>query len=546
MKENTPKIEMIAIETLTRDPNHPRQTSGDLKSLIASIRHEGLISPISVAKTGDGQYHVIDGWRRVEALKQLGAVEVPCFVYEDLKEADAAHKSYVLNTERNQLNEIEIALHIKKMRDDFGYTFQELEILGYGSRANLSKQVKLLDLPAKIQKQIASGTLTKAHGIELNKVNDGKMIPRVAKMAVTNEWSAKKLRDSIDRMNRKASKAAKKEAPIPTPDHDVPGVYFKDAKDMAELADNSVGLIFTSPPYHVGMEFEAGYTYAEHLENIKAVLQKCAKVLVPGGVFAINVANITNFKGEKGTEKPSRIQPMLHVYNSILKKYGFHLQDEIIWFKGFNSFTKDIKVNYSDETAHAEYRIVHRHEPIYIFKKKGERPVPEDENIILQSRLSRSEWQSYAPSIWQINSVRGDKGHPCVFPDELARRIIRMYSYVGETVLDPFLGSGTTIKVARELRRQGIGYERDLRYKATIMEKLGLTHVAPADEERLDDLPEDGKELAMGMGISKSVEASQASEDQTESDSEPEVSLIMSEGIRKEFNERAETALEPA
>jgi len=537
MKENTPKIEMIAIKTLTRDPNHPRQTSGDLKSLIASIRHEGLISPISVSKAADGQYHVIDGWRRVEALKQLGAVEVPCFVYEDLKEADAAHKSYVLNTERNQLNEIEIALHIKKMRDDFGYTFQELEILGYGSRANLSKQVKLLDLPGKIQDQVATGVLTKAHGIELNRAIDDKMISRAAKMAVNNEWSAKKLRNSIDRMNRKANKAAKKEAPITTPDHDVPGVYFKDARDMSELGEESVGLILTSPPYHAGMEYEVGYTYTEHLENIKAVLQECAKVLVPGGILAINVANITNFKGENGNEKPTRIQPMLHVYNSILKKYGFHLQDEVIWVKDFSSFTQDDSVNYTDKTAHAEYRIVNRHEPIYIFKKKGERPIPEDEKIIFQSRLTRTEWEALAPSVWKISPAKG-KGHPCVFPDELARRIIRMYSYVGETVLDPFLGSGTTIKVARELGRQGIGYERELRYKATIMEKLGLTHVAPADEERLDDLPEDGKELAMGMGISKSVEASQAPEEQTESDAEPEISLIMSEGMKKEFNER--------
>jgi ParB family chromosome partitioning protein len=147
------------INDLNKDPNHPRQASGDVESLIASIRRDGLMNPISVAKAEDGQYRVIDGWRRVEALKKLGAVEVSCFVYENLKEADAAHKSYVLNTERNQLNEIEIALHIKKMRDDFGFTFQELHMQGYGSQANLSKQVKLLDLPAKIQKQIASGSL---------------------------------------------------------------------------------------------------------------------------------------------------------------------------------------------------------------------------------------------------------------------------------------------------------------------------------------------------------------------------------------------------
>jgi ParB family chromosome partitioning protein len=147
------------INDLNKDPNHPRQASGDVESLIASIRRDGLMNPISVAKAEDGQYRVIDGWRRVEALKKLGAVEVACLVYEELKEADAAHKSYVLNMERNQLNEIEIALHIKKMRDDFGFTFQELHMQGYGSQANLSKQVKLLDLPAKIQKQIASGSL---------------------------------------------------------------------------------------------------------------------------------------------------------------------------------------------------------------------------------------------------------------------------------------------------------------------------------------------------------------------------------------------------
>jgi ParB/RepB/Spo0J family partition protein len=159
MEENTTKIEMITFENLTIDPNHPRQWTGDLKSLIDSIERDELMNPISVAKTGDGQYLVIDGWRRVKALKHMGAYAVSCFVYEDLKEADAAHKSYVLNTERNQLNEIDIALHIKKMRDDFGFTFQELHMQGYGSQANLSKQVKLLDLPAKIQKQIASGSL---------------------------------------------------------------------------------------------------------------------------------------------------------------------------------------------------------------------------------------------------------------------------------------------------------------------------------------------------------------------------------------------------
>jgi ParB/RepB/Spo0J family partition protein len=546
MKQNTQKMEMIAIETATKDLNHPRLASGNLESLISSIRRDGLMNPISVAKAADGQYRVIDGWRRVEALKKLGSAEVSCIVYEDLKEADAAHKSYVLNTERNQLNEIEIALHIKKMRDDFGYTFRELEILGYGSSANLSKQVKLLDLPAKILNQVASGTLTKAHGFELNRIKDDKKILRTAKMAVDNEWSAKKVRNSIDRMNRKANKADKESAPKSIPDHDVPGVYFKDAKDMTELGEESVGLIFTSPPYHAGMEYEVGFTYREHVDNIDGVVKECAKVLVPGGIFAINVSNITNFKGENGTEKTSRIQPMLHVYDSILKRYGFHLQDEIIWVKDFNSFTQDDSVNYTDKTAHAEYRIVNRHEPIYIFKKNGERPVPGDEDIIFQSRITRKEWDALAPSVWKISPVKRNQGHPCVFPDELARRIIKMYSYVGETVLDPFLGSGTTIKVARELGRQGIGYERDLRYKATIMEKLGLTHAAPADVAHEGYLAKT-RYVADAVKLIPQVHTgSPAPEEQTESDSEPEICTIMSEGMEKEVNNRVETALEPA
>jgi hypothetical protein len=78
------------------------------------------------------------------------------------------------------------------------------------------------------------------------------------------------------------------------------------------------------------------------------------------------------------------------------------------------------------------------------------------------------------PGVWEITPVKNMEGHPAVFPDELPRRLIKMYSYEGDIVLDPFLGSGTTVKVARELNRDGIGYEKELQYKPVIMEKLGL------------------------------------------------------------------------
>ena len=79
-----------------------------------------------------------------------------------------------------------------------------------------------------------------------------------------------------------------------------------------------------------------------------------------------------------------------------------------------------------------------------------------------------------------IDRVRNGEGHPAIFPDELVRRLVLMFSFEEDIVLDPFLGSGTTVKIARDLNRQSIGYERELQYKAVIMEKLGITPVSEA------------------------------------------------------------------
>jgi len=471
MKENTQKLEMIAIETLIKDPNHPRQKSGDLRSLSTSIRHDGLMTPISVAKVGDDKYHVIDGWRRIEALKGMGMTKVSCFVYEDLKEADSAHKSFILNTERNQLNEIEIALHIKKMRDDFGYSFRDLEIMGYSSSANISKQVKLLDLPKDVQKYIVSGSLTKAHGTELLKLGDQGKMSRMAKRALDHEWSANNVKTAIQRhLAPKATGKSTGKKILPA--QDIPGVYFKDSKDMSEFPDESVGCIFTSPPYFVGMEYEKGFSFDEHLENIKEVMAECARVTVPGGVIALNVDDIHNFKGNRGNDKSAHIQLMIHKYQAFLKKHGVSLEDRIVWVKDQNPHSQDMSKAFSSDTVHTTYRHIKRHDFVYIFRKKGERVVPSEE-ASLASGLTKEEWRAYIPSVWTIPMVWKSEGHPNVFPEELARRVIKMYSFAGEKVLDPFLGSGTTIKVARELDREGVGYERaEELYRDVIAAKL--------------------------------------------------------------------------
>ena len=516
--ENVTKTNMVEvnINDLNKDPNHPRQERGDLESLTKSIRHDGIINPIVVQKTAEGQFLIIDGDRRAGVAKTLGLETIPCIVYEKLTPCEAAHKSYILNTERNQLSAIERALHIKRMKDEFNYTYDELVILGYGPKSQISRMINLLDLPEKIQKLIVKGELTAAHGEALRKLKDPTKIERAAKFAIDNEWSAKKTENSVERLNRKAKKETKKEEPkAEVPAQEIPGVYFKDSKNMDKVPDKSVGCIFTSPPYFVGMEYEVGYSFAEHQENVKEVMAECARVLAPGGVLALNVADITNFKQEKGTDKMDRVKPMLSFYQSCLSKHGIFLQDQIIWVKDSNPFTQDDTVNYTDKTVHAQYRIVNRHEPIYIFRKKGERVLP-SEDIILQSRITREEWKVYGPSVWNISRNRKADGHPAVFPEELARRIIKMYSFVGDTVLDPFLGSGTTIKVARELGRDGVGYERDLRYKATILAKLE-NNVAPEIETE-----------GVSEFVQKILEDLEANQPET-----PKVETFASEGIKK-------------
>ena len=495
----------IKIEQLIKDPNHPRLKSGNLESLIASIRHDGLMTPISAAKVSDDKYHVFEGWRRVEALKAMGQTEVACILYENLKDADTAHKSFILNTERSQLNEIEIALHIKKMKDDFGYSFRDLEIMGYGSSANVSKQVKLLDLPKDVQGQIASGSLSKAHGVELLKLGDLKKMSRMAKRAYDHEWSANQLQNAIRRHltpKEPRKSVGKKDLQAQA----IPGVYFKDSKDMSDLPDESVGCIFTSPPYFVGMEYEKGYSFEEHLENIKAVMEECARVTVPGGVIALNVDDIHNFKGTRGDDKFAHVKLMIHKYQAFLKKCGVFLEDRIVWVKDQNPHSKDMSKAFSADTVHSTYRHIKRHDFVYIFRKKGERVAPSEE-ASLASVLTKEEWSRYIPSVWTIPAVWKSEGHPTVFPEELARRVIKMYSFVGETVLDPFLGSGTTIKVARELGREGIGYEREeALYREVIASKLEGT-LPSEDSEPKETLTEHSKRVLDELEAIQPVES---------------------------------------
>ena len=120
-------------------------------------------------------------------------------------------------------------------------------------------------------------------------------------------------------------------------------------------------------------------------------------------------------------------------------------------------------------------------EPVYIFRKEGERQEP-DANTVERSYLTNDEWKKYVDGVWNIRANTSQKGHPNQWPEELPARLIKMFSFIGDTVLDPFLGSGTTIKVAKELERLAVGYEIAEKYRPVIMEKLGIEEKAETQE----------------------------------------------------------------
>lgn len=502
---NGMELKIVNIDSLSIPQHHPRSDFGNLETLQGSIRRDGLQEPLLVYELEAGKFGIIDGARRLKAAQEMGLKQISCLIIKGISEAEAAHLSYVKNIERKTLSPIEIARHIRTMRDEFGYTLNELELKGYGSPASISNKLKLLDLPDKIQRQIQDGTLTAGHGLALTKLPTREEQERKAKKIIDFDLTVTKTDYQIDRYLSKKRKDKKVRPKEIVPSGDVPGVYFKDAGDMGdEMPDKSVHLIVTSPPYNIGMEYEKGITFKEHLVNIQDVLKECARVLVSGGVIALNVSDITDFKGQNGQNDNPQIQLVGHIYQSALKKHGVYLTDEIIWAKR-PAWGKNRHIKYKVDTPHASYRIFNNWEHVFLFRKKGEREIPSEE-IVLESRLTQEQWIAYVNGVWSIEAVRDNLGHPCMYPDELVNRIVRMFSYVGDTVLDPFMGSGSSVKVARELGRVGIGYERELQYKPVIMKRLGIVPDEALDAESLKTTMENIKQALPSGGPDMDVD----------------------------------------
>jgi ParB/RepB/Spo0J family partition protein len=472
---------------------HPRKGLKGNEELRKQIQKNGMTEPIRVRPEGD-HFVVIDGVRRLQVARDLGWTSVPCII-EEIDERTAAHRSYLHNSAdcRRNLNPIEVALHIKEMRDRFGYSILDLVGLGYAKDdQTLYNKLALLSLPEEIQSQIAEGTINPTEGYRLAAVKDAGLQKKAAEIVLASKdrsvrKTEKIIKTLIASVNRPESENA-----VPGPSHegDIPGVFFHDSGDMHEFEDGTIPLIIVSPSYGVGMEYEEGVSFEQHIEDLKRCVPEWGRKLMQGGHLCINFGDIHNFGSKNGTEP--EIQLMGQVFQDLLRPLNIRLRDIVIWDKGLPWTTNPQVIAYID-TPHTEYRLLNSFEYIYIFKKDGKRELPLDS--ALKSTITKDEWKAWISGIWKIRTVPSQKDHPAQFPEELPTRLIKMFSCEGDIVVDTALGSGTTIKVARELNRKGYGYERDLRYKPVIIKKLGIAEekLKQKDEKTDRDSTKEGK-----------------------------------------------------
>jgi len=241
----------------------------------------------------------------------------------------------------------------------------------------------------------------------------------------------------------------------PIPARTLDSIVHSSSEQMAALPDCSVHLMVTSPPYNVGKDYDKNLSLDEYLAFLGAVWAECYRVLVPGGRACINVANLGR--------KP---YIPLHIYFiSQLLNLGFLMRGEIIWDKGASA---SASTAWGSWQSASNPTLRDTHEYILVFSKGNFRRDRLDER---EDTISKNEFLEFTKSVWTFPAESARKiGHPAPFPVDLPYRLIQLYTFNGEVVLDPFMGSGQTALAAMKSGRHFVGYEinkgyLDLAYK---------------------------------------------------------------------------------
>jgi len=257
------------------------------------------------------------------------------------------------------------------------------------------------------------------------------------------------------------------------------GTYHKiiigDSRKMGLLKDKSVHLVITSPPYwqlkDYGSSEQIGFndSYEDYINNLNLVWQECFRVLCDGCRLCVNIGDQFARSVYYGRYK---VIPIRTEIIKFCETQGFDYMGSIIWQKSTTMNTTSGATIMGSFPYPRNGIIKLDYEFILIFKKLGVAPNP-SVGIKEISQLSKEEWNQYFVGHWNFNGVKQDK-HLAMFPEELPRRLIKMFSFVDDYVLDPFLGSGTTTLAAINLGRNSAGYEINREFLPVIKEKIGV------------------------------------------------------------------------
>jgi site-specific DNA-methyltransferase (adenine-specific) len=272
---------------------------------------------------------------------------------------------------------------------------------------------------------------------------------------------------------------------------DLVTIYNADSVDLSFLPDSSIHLVVTSPPYNLGKDYGTARDDATYHSYLDWVMLWCAelwRVLEPGGRLCLNIPLDINLSFDAGGKKVTQKRPVLADFtHRLVNEQGWLYNTTILWLEGnisrrtaWGSWLKasDPWVNTAAEAV------------LVLSKQKRKR-----DGKGKHTEISREQFMDWTLGLWEFRGETSKRwNHPAAFPEELPRRLIRMYSFTDDVVLDPFLGSGTTCRVAKDLGRKSIGIEIDPGYCANAAERC---RAAPPEPE-----------VAPGVVLRRHLEAS--------------------------------------
>ena len=247
-----------------------------------------------------------------------------------------------------------------------------------------------------------------------------------------------------------------KENPVPA--NTLDRILVASSEVMDQLPDSCIHLMVTSPPYNARKEYDDDLTLDEYLGMLARVCRETYRVLVAGGRACINIANLGR--------KP--YIPLNAFISRMMIESGFLMRGEIIWDKGSSAGSSTAWGSWLS-ASNPTLRDVHEY--ILVFSKGRYKRVSKER----ESTIQRDDFLELTKSVWQFPTESASRiGHPAPFPIELPRRLIELYTFKGEVILDPFIGSGTTALAALDTGRHFVGYEVEASYAQIAKERIGV------------------------------------------------------------------------